>query len=132
MLTLAYIAGSTMHSTANTCDTTRHGIQCDHRSHIWLSQSNSKLGIGKAAGTGRTREFCQQSGKTGYARPTAKQRRKGVTEHIRIPGHPILAERCDNTDGYLDSTRHAERCVRMSVTQGDASKPGTACGLNDT
>jgi hypothetical protein len=72
--------------------------------------------------------FANQSRKTGYARPTAKQRCKGVTEHVRIPGHPRLAEillRCDNTDGYLDSTRHAERCVRMSVTQGDASKPPT-------
>lgn len=46
---------------------------------------------------------------------------RGVVETGRIPGHARLA----NTDRYLDSTRHAERCVRMSVTQGDASKPPT-------
>jgi hypothetical protein len=39
-----------------------------------------------------------------------------------VIGHARLA----NTDGYHDSTRHAaERCVRMSVTRGDASKSST-------
>jgi hypothetical protein len=60
----------------------------------------------------------RNSGKLG---PRQNLSARGVLEPGRTPEHPRLAEillRYDNTNVYLDSTRHAKRCVSLSVTQG--------------